>query len=236
MCGRFTYKLTWPEIVKLYRLSLDTPARNPQARYNICPTTTIDTVIGRKGLRALVPMRWGVIPSWWSKPLKEMNLATFNARVETITEKPMFRRAFKRTRCLIPASGYYEWHDAPDGKQPYYFTRRDGASITIAGLWDEWRDRQAGETIRSCAMIITDANDFVGELHDRMPVILEPEQFEARLTGAAGLELLKPAANDVLQCWPVSRRVNSSRASDDDASLVEAVATGTSGNAQQMHV
>src|ERR1700736_2810531 len=76
MCGRFTYKLTWPEIVKLYRLSLDTPARNPQARYNICPTTTIDTVIGRKGLRALVPMRWGVIPSWWSKPLKEMNLAT----------------------------------------------------------------------------------------------------------------------------------------------------------------
>jgi putative SOS response-associated peptidase YedK len=85
-------------------------------------------------------------------------------------------------------------------------------------------------------MIITDANELAGELHDRMPVILEPEQFEARLTGAAGLELLKPAANDVLQCWPVSRRVNSSRASDDDASLVEAVATGTSGNAQQMHV
>jgi putative SOS response-associated peptidase YedK len=235
MCGRFTYKLTWPEIVKLYRLSLDTPARNPQARYNICPTTTIDTVIGRKGLRALVPMRWGVIPSWWSKPLKEMNLATFNARVETITEKPMFRRAFKRTRCLIPASGYYEWHDAPDGKQPYYFTRRDGASITIAGLWDEWRDRQAGETIRSCAMIITDANDFVGELHDRMPVILEPEQFEAWLTGSAGLELLKPAANDVLQCWPVSRRVNSSRAPDDDASLIEPVAIAGE-NVQQMHV
>jgi hypothetical protein len=93
-----------------------------------------------------------------------------------------------------------------------------------------------GETLRSCAMIITDANELAGELHDRMPVILEPEQFEARLTGAAGLELLKPAANDVLQCWPVSRRVNSSRASDDDASLVEAVATGTSGNAQQMHV
>ena len=235
MCGRFTYKLTWPEIVKLYLLSLDTPARNPQARYNICPTTTIDTVIGRKGLRALVPMRCGLIPSWWSKPLKEMNLATFNARVETITEKPMFRRAFKRTRCLIPASGYYEWHDAPDGKQPYYFTRRDGASITIAGLWDEWRDRQAGETIRSCAMIITDANDFVGELHDRMPVILEPEQFEAWLTGSAGLELLKPAANDVLQCWPVSRRVNSSRAPDDDASLIEPVAIAGE-NVQQMHV
>lgn len=214
MCGRFTYKLTWPEIVKLYRLSLDTPARNPQARHNICPTTTVDTVIGRKGLRALVPMRWGLIPSWWSKPLKEMNLATFNARVETITDNPMFHKAFKHTRRLIPASGYYAWHDTPRGKQPYYFTRRDGAAITIAGLWDEWRDRQAGETIRSRAMIITDTNEFVGELNDRMPVILEPEQFEAWLTGAAGLELLKPAANDVLQCWPVSRRVNSSRAPD----------------------
>jgi hypothetical protein len=95
MCGRFTYKLTWPEIVKLYRLSLDAPARNTQPRYNICPTTTIDTVIGRKGARALVPMRWGLIPSWWSKPLKEMKLATFNARVETVTDKLMFRKAFK---------------------------------------------------------------------------------------------------------------------------------------------
>ena len=108
-----------------------------------------------------------------------MQLATFNARVETIREKPMFRRGFQRTRCLIPVSGYYEWHDAPDGKQPYYFTRRDGAPITIAGIWDEWRDRQAGETIRSCAMIITEANQFVGELHDRMPVILEPARFSS---------------------------------------------------------
>jgi putative SOS response-associated peptidase YedK len=85
-------------------------------------------------------------------------------------------------------------------------------------------------------MIITDANEFVGELHDRMPVILEPEQFEAWLTGSAGLELLQPSANDVLQCWPVSRRVNNSRASDDDASLIEAVAIGTGGNVQQMQV
>ena len=144
----------------------------------------------------------------------------------------MFRGAFQRTRCLIPASGYYEWHDAPDGKQPFYFTRRDGTPVTIAGLWDEWRARQAGETIRSCAMIITDANEFVGELHDRMPVILEPEQFEAWLTGAAGLDLLKPAGNDVLQCWPVSRRVSSSRAPHDDPSLIEAVAVGAGGDVQ----
>jgi len=232
MCGRFTYTLTWPEIVKLYRLSPDAQPRNTEPRYNVCPTTTIDTVIGR-GPRALVAMRWGIIPSWWSKPLKEMKLATFNARVETIREKPMFRRALQCTRCLIPVSGYYEWHDAPDGKQPYYFTRRDGAPITIAGLWEEWRDRQAGETIRSCAMIITEANQFVRELHDRMPVILEPAQFEPWLTGAIGLDMLKRARDDALQCWPVSRRVNSSRATDDDASLIEPVVIGAVGDVQQ---
>jgi putative SOS response-associated peptidase YedK len=225
MCGRFTYRLTWPELVRLYRLTLDMPARNTQPRYNICPTTPIDAVIERGGKRELLPMRWGLIPSWWSKPLKEMKVATFNARVETVAEKPVFRDAFKRTRCLIPASGYYEWNDEPDGKQPYYFTRRDEQPITIAGLWDTWHDRQAGETIKSCAMIITDANEFVGEVHDRMPVILEANQFEPWLSGSAGLEMLKPAPNDVLQRWPVSKRVNSSRASDEDASLIDPLPT-----------
>jgi putative SOS response-associated peptidase YedK len=96
----------------LYRLTLDAPARNTQPRYNICPTTTIDAVV-EEGRRELLPMRWGLVPSWWSKPLKEMKVATFNARAETVARKPVFRDAFKRTRCLIPASGYYEWHDTP---------------------------------------------------------------------------------------------------------------------------
>ena len=222
MCGRFTYRLTWPEIVKLYRLTLDAPARNTQPRYNIYPTTTIDAVVERDGKRELVPMRWGLIPSWWSKPLKEMKLATINARAESVAEKPMFRSAFKRTRCLISASGYYEWHDVPGGKQPYYFTRADGDAVTIAGLWDEWKDKATGETLKSCTMIITEHNDFVGEVHDRMPVILEQRDFGTWLAGA-GNELMKPAANDVLQRWPVSKRVNSSRTSDDDSSLIEEI-------------
>src|SRR5271168_5074675 len=113
MCGRSTYKLTWEEIVLLYRLTLDQPPQNTRARYNVCPTTQIDTVLSEDGKRRLVPMRWGLIPNWWSKPLKEMKLATFNARAETVVEKPMFRSAFKRTRCLIPVSGYYEWQDTP---------------------------------------------------------------------------------------------------------------------------
>jgi putative SOS response-associated peptidase YedK len=138
MCGPFTYRLTWPEIVKLYRLTLDYPARNTQAGHNVCSTTTIDTILDAEARRQLRPMRWGLIPSWWQKPLKDMKLATFNARAETLAEKPMFRAAFKSNRCLIPASGYCEWHDTPDGKQPCYFTRADGQPVTIAGFCDEW--------------------------------------------------------------------------------------------------
>lgn len=175
-------------------------------------------------------MRWGLIPSWWKKKAKETP-ATFNARAETVADKPMFRSAFQRSRCLIPASGYYEWHDTSGGKQPYYFTRRDEQPVTIAGLWDEWKDIETGLPLKSCTMIITEANDAVSEVHDRMPLILEPLDFDAWLSGGAGTELLKPATNDVLQKWPVSKRVNSSRTSDEDETLiyrVELVATPAS--------
>jgi putative SOS response-associated peptidase YedK len=125
MCGRFTRMYTWRELETLYRLTDPSPPSNLQARYNICPTTTIDAVIERDGERVLEQMRWGLVPSWWNKPLKELRLATFNARAETVAEKPFFRSAFKHTRCLIPASGYYEWKTVGKEKQPYYFTRRD---------------------------------------------------------------------------------------------------------------
>jgi putative SOS response-associated peptidase YedK len=178
MCGRFTYKLTWAEIVKLYRLTLDLPARNTQPRYNTCPTTTIDTVVSSDGKRALAPMRLDLIPVWWSKPLKEMRLATFNARTETVATKPMFRDAFKSKRLLIPASGYCEWHDAAGGKQPHYFTRRDGQPITFAGLWSNRKNKETEEYLQSCTMVITEPNKFVAEVNDRMPVILESKDFE----------------------------------------------------------
>jgi putative SOS response-associated peptidase YedK len=166
-------------------------------------------------------MRWGLVRYWWSKPLKELRLATFNARAETVETQPFFRDPFKRMRCLIPVSGYYEWRNTPTGKQPYYFTARDGSpALTVAGLWDEWKNRQSGEVLKSCTMIITDANDFVRDVHDRMPVLLAEKDFEPWLSGAAGLEVLRPAPNGLLARWPVSKRVNSSRASDDDESLI----------------
>ena len=224
MCGRFTYKLTWEELVRLYRLTLDQPARNTQPRYNVCPTDPIDTIVERDGQRELVSMRWGLVPRWWSKTIKYVKMATFNARAETVETKLFFRDGFKRTRCLIPVSGYYEWQDTPGGKQPWYFTARDGSpALTVAGLWDEWKNRETGERLKSCTMIITEPNAFVAEVHDRMPVLLTEKQFEPWLSREAGIEFLKPAPNDLLQRWPVSKRVNSSRADGDDATLIEQV-------------
>jgi putative SOS response-associated peptidase YedK len=228
MCGRFTYKLTWEELVRLYRLTLDQPPRNTQPRYNVSPTDPIDTIVERDGQRELVSMRWGLVPRWWSKTIKDVKMATFNARAETVETKPFFRDAFKRTRCLIPVSGYYEWQDTPGGKQPWYFTARDGSpALTVAGLWDEWKNRETGERLKSCTMIITEPNDFVAEVHDRMPVLLTEKQFEPWLSGEAGMEYLKPAPNDFLQRRPVSKRVNSSRADAEDATLIEPVELAT---------
>jgi len=153
-----------------------------------------------------------------------MKLATFNARAETVATKPMFRSAFKRNRCLIPVSDYFEWQDTPGGKQPWYFTARDGSpALTIAGLWDEWQDKESGKPLKSCTMIITEPNKFVAKVHDRMPVLLAEKDYGPWLSGKAGLELLKPADENVLQKWRVSKRVNSSRAPDDDPSLIDEV-------------
>lgn len=224
MCGRFTNRLTWREIVALYRLSVPlVPERNLPARYNICPTQTIDTVIEREGKRELVPMRWGLVPSWWKKSLKELP-STFNARAETVATKPMFRAAFRRSRCLIPASGYYEWQKTPQGKQPWYYTTGDGSPLTFAGLWDGWKDIETGEVLNSCTMIVTNANTLAAKIHDRMPMLLQPKDFGGWLSGTAGTDLLKPAPDNYLQTWQVSRRVNSSRASGDDPTLVDRIA------------
>lgn len=222
MCGRFTRQYTWAELHALYMLSVgfENERSNLQPRYNICPTTTIDAVVERDGKRAVESMRWGLVPSWWKKTLKELP-ATFNARAETVAEKPMFRAAFKRNRCIIPASGYYEWTMTADGKkQPHYFTRRDGEIISIAGLWEEWNNPETGQPLRSCTMIIGAANNFVSPLHDRMPIILEREQFASWLTATAGVEELKSARDDLLQERAVSTRVNSSRADENDVTLI----------------
>ena len=229
MCGRFTDMYTWEQIYAYYQL-IDDLARNWPANYNVCPTQDVGTIVLRDGRRRFERMRWGLVPRWWSKSLKESaRLATFNARAETVETKPFFRDAFRRNRCLIPVSGYYEWHyDEPENKkkkpQPYYFTARDGAPIlTTAGLWDSWKNRETGETLHSCTMIITEPNKFVAQVHDRMPALLRPDQFDAWLDGSAGKEVLVPAAEDMLNKVPVSQRVTSSRAPGDDPTLIDPI-------------
>jgi len=220
MCGRFTQSYTWRELVELYRLTQS--ARNLRPRYNIAPTTAIDVVRLVDTGPELIPMRWGLIPGWWKKTGKEVP-STFNARAETVAEKPMFRSAFKRTRCIVPASGYYEWRAIEKSKQPYFISAADGAVLSIAGLWDQWKDIETGEMIASATLIVTAANDFTRSIHDRMPVLLGQQDHEAWLTGKAGVELLRPAPDDLLRMWPVSKRVNVSGRGDDDASLIEPV-------------
>jgi len=132
MCGRFTQKVTWHDIRDLYELVGD--AGTLQAHYNIAPTGTVEVVRPcEKGAAELVPMRWGFVPYWWKKQLKQVP-ATFNARAETVATTLMFRDAFKRHRCIVPASGYYEWLKRADGKQPSFISATDGGVLSLAGL------------------------------------------------------------------------------------------------------
>lgn len=234
MCGRFTRHYTWEQIWAAYNLLPSFAIPNLRPRYNVCPTDPVDVVLPGENGRRYQEMRWGLVPFWWNKPIKQLKLATFNARVETVAEKPFFREPFKNRRCLMPVSGYYEWESTPEGKQPHYFTARAGSPLlTIAGLWDEWKDRgNSSSPMLSCSMIITTANEFVGEIHDRMPALLKPEQFDDWLSGAMTAKDLTPADNDYLQRWPVSRRVNSSKADDNDATLIEAEIVQHEGQAQ----
>ncbi len=207
MCGRFTQHYTWSEVYAFLNV-LGAP-RNLQPHYNIAPADKIDVVrLNREGARELVSMRWWLVPFFWSKSLKEVP-ATFNARVETVAEKPMFREAFKKRRCIIPASGFYEWTGDKKDRQPHLFTAADGSSLlAFAGLWDQWKDRATGETILSCTMIVSGASEWMTDYHDRMPVLLDAKDFDAWLDGSMGSDHLKPAAESALRQWTVSKRMN----------------------------
>ncbi len=168
-------------------------------------------------------MRWGLVPVWWKKPLKEVP-ATFNARAETVAEKPMFRDAFKRRRCIIPASGFFEWTGGKGEKVPHLFTAADGAPVlAFAGLWDRWTDPVSGDEVLSATIIVSGASAWMEPYHDRMPVLLGAEDFDSWLVGTLGPEALKPAAESALQEWIVSSRVNRTGVGDDDPTIVDPI-------------
>ena len=197
-----------------------------EARYNIAPTQNV-AVVTQNGMRHLASYYWGLIPSWAKDPT--IGSRMINARAETLAEKPSFRTALSRRRCLIPADGFYEWQAAPDGskggKTPTYLHRRDSGLFAFAGLWDEWHAPD-GSPLRSCTIITTTPNSVAAPIHDRMPVILRPNDEAFWLDHAVTdtrdlLSLLTPYPADDMEAYPVSRRVNVPVA--DDAELIARV-------------
>lgn len=219
MCGRYLITSTLEAIRRVFDV-LESP--NLQARYNVAPTQQVPVVrLGEAG-RELLQMRWGLLPSW----AKDLSIGAkmINARAETVAEKPAFRAAFRRRRCLLPADGFYEWQRAPDGgKQPYLIGLEQDQPCAFAGLWEVWKD-PAGPPVESCTIITTTASPCLKAIHHRMPVILALTDFESWLSGGAEdlaplLALLRPYPDQAIKATAVSRHVNSVR--NDDPRCLE---------------
>ncbi|MGB4827211.1 MAG: SOS response-associated peptidase [Paracoccaceae bacterium] len=214
MCGRFT--ITHPNEA-LAALFAAVPGNDlPQGpNFNVCPTNAVAVVTSDVGQRRLRAMRWGFLPSWY-KAANDGPLI-INARSDTIADKPAFRAAVRERRCIVPASGFYEWSEGPGGSRlPWYFTRADGAPMALAGIWQRWQE------IDTVAIVSTEAGDGMAGIHHREPVILEPADWRLWLgeAGKGAAVLLRPTQRAVMAApWRVDAKVNSNRASGADLIL-----------------
>jgi len=227
MCGRYATTQTSASLNQAFEVDLVNSFVELEADYNMAPTKLAPLLIGRapeesghRPVRELLTARWGLIPSWAKDP--SIGNRMINARSETVAEKPAFKKAFGKRRGLVPADGYFEWYagEAIDGakpkKQPFYITPKDGSILAMAGLYEFWKDREADEWIISYTILTTTAEDDLGHLHDRMPLFVTPDGYDAWLDPAphptdALLELLIPAAPGRLDAFPVSTAVNNVR-------------------------
>jgi putative SOS response-associated peptidase YedK len=228
MCGRFTLRTPLTVLAQQFLFDLGTAGISPAEflpRYNVAPTQTTPVVRRLPGgpRRELAFLHWGLVPSW-SKDTKRAASA-INARAETLAEKPMFRTAFARRRCLVLADGYFEWKAVGKKKQPYYFRMKDERPFAFAGLWETWRGTagSADSPLESCTVVTTAGNALSAEIHDRMPVILSPDDYDAWLDPATTdrnelLAMLRPFPADEMKLEPVNPRVNSVR--NDDAECI----------------
>jgi putative SOS response-associated peptidase YedK len=221
MCGRFTLTAN-PEVVRdIFSLTHVPPELEP--RYNVAPTQPV-AVITNEDASSLTFHRWGLVPSW-SKDISIGN-KLINARSESAAEKPAFRSAFKRRRCLIPTSGFYEWQQKDGSKAPHFIHLKNQPVFAFAGLWEVWHSPE-GDELRTCTILTTSANDLVGRLHDRMPVILRPSDFQAWLNpdevaAESLIPLMKPFEPQAMDEYEVSKMVN--RPAYDSPALIEPVA------------
>lgn len=208
MCGRFSQAWTYKDLQDYFHLR---DGFDPEERYNIAPSQDIAAVRLEEGRRCLRSLHWGLIPFWAND--HKIGYRTINARSETAHTSPSFRAAFRSRRCLIPASGFYEWEKKQGAKQPFFIYRTDGQPLAFAGLWEHWQDKEGKEIIESCTILTTEASQPVSRLHDRMPVILEPEDFDLWLDPDQHdikklRDLMHPPAAAILSMHPVSRYVN----------------------------
>jgi len=204
MCARFGLELTGEQLALYFALPGPVPEMDP--RPDVRPTTQVAVVLDEGEGRRLELQRWWLVPSWWRKDPKELP-SLFNARAEGIAEKPSFRSAFKSRRCLIPASGFFEWAKTPAGKQKFAIRRADRQPLAFAGLWEEWRPAEA-EPLRSCTIITTTPNRVMEPIHSRMPVILGEAEWapwlEAGTASELLLSLLQPCPDHWIEATPVS--------------------------------
>lgn len=230
MCGR--YALTTPAdvIARLFGLA---EAVSFARRFNISPTQRAPVVLatgesGDDSTRTVQLLRWGLIP-FWAKDAS-IGARLINARSETAAEKPAFRDAIRKRRCIVPATGFFEWKkqetDGKPQKQPYFIHRTDDAPMALAGLWERWTDKASGEELRTYTILTTEPNDILRPLHNRMPVILREDGCNrwldpAMRDPAALVDLYAPVPSDAVTFYPVSRRVNTP--ANDDSSVLEAI-------------
>jgi putative SOS response-associated peptidase YedK len=221
MCGRFAITLPPEAMARLFDAE---PANDlpPSPRFNVCPTQTVAAVALVAGRRRLGPMRWGFIPRWYKAPNDGPLL--FNARSETVAEKPAFREAARARRCLIPATGFYEWKPGVVPKEPWFIARADGAAMVFAGIWQVWHGPE-DQRLTTCAIVTAAAEGEISALHDRVPVVLEPDDWPSWLgeAGHGAARLMRAPAEGVLRFHRVGPAVNSNRAEGPE--LIAPVAT-----------
>lgn len=212
MCSR--YNLTAPPAAVRAFFGAKGEADFPP-RYNIAPTQPVLIVrSGNENPRDLVLVRWGLIPAWAKDP-SQLKAPLINARAESAADKPSFRGPLRHRRCLVPTTGFYEWTGAPGAKQPYVIAPRDGGLMGLAGLWEHWLGADGSE-IETMTILTVAANSAMSAIHDRMPLILAPDDFDMWLDCSPGtaehiMEMLRPAPEDLLAMRPVNRRLNSVR-------------------------
>jgi len=217
MCGRYASFLPAEAIAKIF--GTVNPLPNLAPTWNMAPTMDAPVVrVTREGERHLDVLKWGLIP-YFTKDLKKAR-KPINVRDDNVAKSGMFKDAFARRRCLVPAPVYYEWRDDPEGKTPFAVARIDGEPVAFGGIWERWKSPD-GELLQTFATITTDANRQLSEIQDRMPVIIEPEDWPLWLGEVEGdpASLLRPAAEDVLRIWLIGKAVGNVK--NDGAGLIE---------------